>query len=65
MPAIVALNTQRLEDLRRNPRQLGTGVYKDRPEQPFVPGVRGVLDLDVDAEASHFVGHSRSSWYAE
>jgi hypothetical protein len=48
-----ARDLQRIEHLRRTPRQLGTGVDENGPKRVPATWLRGILDLDVDSESPH------------
>ena len=53
VPLLQARDPQRLEDVPREPRQLGPGVDENRPQQPPFPWANGVLDLNIHAEGPH------------
>src|ERR1051325_4516989 len=65
VPLIVAPDPQRLEHVGRDPAQLGARVDEYGPHRASLTGAGRVLELDVDAEASHIVRHSTSSRHAE
>lgn len=48
-----ALDTERLENVPRKPRQLGASVDEHILHAPALAGAGGILDLEVDAEGSH------------
>src|ERR1051325_5681640 len=65
VPLIVALDPQRFEHVGRDPAQLGARVDQYGPHGTPLTRAGRVLELDVDAEASHIVRHSTSSSHAE
>src|ERR1051325_103351 len=65
VPLIVALDPQRFEHVGRDPAQLGARVDQYGPHGTPLTRAGRVLELDVDAGASHIVRHSTSSSHAE
>src|SRR2546423_10189581 len=59
-PRVVPLDTERFENLGRNPRQLRSSVDQNRSQGASLARAGRVLDLDVYAESPHVVGHSSS-----
>jgi hypothetical protein len=60
MPDLAPRNAQGFQECRGKPRQFGAGVDEHVMEELAAAWRGWVFDLDVDPEASHFVGHDSS-----
>jgi len=56
-PLVVALDSERVEEIRRDPGQLRPRVHQHGLQRAAVTGAGRVLDLDIHAEGSHVVAH--------
>src|SRR5207249_5312731 len=56
-PLVVALDSERVEEMRRDPGQLRPRVHQHGLQRAAVTGAGGVLDLDIHPERSHVVAH--------
>jgi hypothetical protein len=65
VPDLSTLNPKRFEERGRKPRQLDARVHEHILEKLAAAWCRRVLDLDVDSEASHIVGHTTPGGDAE
>jgi len=56
-PLVVALDAERVEEIRRDPGQLRPRVHQYGRQRAAVTGAGRVLDLDIHPEGSHVVAH--------
>jgi hypothetical protein len=56
-PLVVALDSERVEQIRRDPGQLRPRVHQHGPQGAAVTGAGRILDLDIHPEGSHVVAH--------
>src|SRR5207237_9507403 len=59
-PLVVALDAEGFEHGGGHPGELRARVHEDGVQRPRLTRTGRVLDPDVDAEGSHFVGHDSS-----
>src|SRR6185295_915443 len=56
-PSVVRLDAQGGENLPWHPRQFRSGINQHSRDRSALPWTRGVLEFDIDAEATHILGH--------
>jgi len=56
-PLVVALDSERVEEIRRDPGQLRPRVHQHGLQRAAVTGAGRVLNLDIHPEGCHVVAH--------